>query len=974
MELLVILAIILLASPVLAIAFGVLYYKERKSKNERLNAFALKLYNDGRISRDEFVSAVGFSPPDSAKPVDAPALESEGIVRDNNKAPAPSAALPAIPKKHVNTVPVILALGVVLICAAEIAFVTSTWNTLGSGAKIGAIAVGAAVFFAAFALAEWKLLIPNTARAFYLLGSAALSAAALAAVMLNVLPLGTSLGARAALPFVILTLGAFGGYRMYRSNLFLALAWIAAYTSTNFLSLWLFSDAFGRMDALFPIIPTAVSAMGVLFVMVFRAERFRDNRFYITLSLAAFGLSALISAIVSAMYIDGARPYRAVLALSMIVITITLSVAAKTNKLRFIFPLQSIAAMWTAHTVSGVIFLNEHTADWRVVADVVLMLAAFLWSRFNIRRASASLWDRVANYAHNVIFPFSLLIALSYAQFYGNLPNPHMYVAVGIIALVYIALMLAESHKFLRWIYVLLAFVFNFLEYNLLKGDYVTATYEPNAAIVIAIMLSFALVVALVTNFRLPNRQSDGLIQHAYGFMMCAFIGSFSLNQPCRILFFGMAAAIALLDALSYKDSKTRRVIAGVLAYGSVIVFIDSITANFEHLWWPWGILPAVSLTVSTAVLVAESILFHKKGTAKRATFIVAVVAYSVFALTWIGIVNLYGYGYGRIDETRIEAAIALIVFGAIGCFVIYYRERTFADVAAALAVFVGIRSFVYSRSIPDIMPNEVIANIGVSIAVCAGLAFVLGRKRHGYSNLRAVWLIACHDLFNYQKWVFDPYRLINLAAALLLSLNLLQYLRARGKDKIDKALISVSAAIACLSLTIWVGWLPDLVRVTNSTPLSAVMLSATPLFEFSPLILVAGAFVTAIFVWKFNRYSHWGCFVVSIICAALIYFGRDYASPQLLRAAVVTVGALAAICASMRVKLGRWFAFGIACPAIVFFRETAEFWLNMKWWVYLLAVGLALVAIAAVNEVERRKGLGLWEKVKQSRIREWTW
>jgi cell division protein FtsW (lipid II flippase) len=205
----------------------------------------------------------------------------------------------------------------------------------------------------------------------------------------------------------------------------------------------------------------------------------------------------------------------------------------------------------------------------------------------------------------------------------------------------------------------------------------------------------------------------------------------------------------------------------------------------------------------------------------------------------------------------------------------------------------------------------------------------------------------------------------------LLIGVNLLQYLRTRGKDAVDRALITSSVSVACVSLAVWMhtqfSWSAWGGLTCDDTPWIVIV---EP--ELTALVLAVGAFASAWRLWKRNMASLWAAFAVSVFCAAMVYFPPT--NSRILHIWVVTAAALAALVFSLFKKQGRWFVYGFGWIALLFFRETSAFWLSLKWWIYLLAVGLTLVAIAAVNEAGRRKGAGLVDKLKQSRIREWRW
>jgi hypothetical protein len=634
----------------------------------------------------------------------------------------------------------------------------------------------------------------------------------------------------------------------------------------------------------------------------------------------------------------------------MLVILLTLSAMAKNSDLKFLFPLQSLAAVWTAHMFSG---LLPERSEWRPALDVALMLSAFLWARRNIKRE-----DKISDAAHNLIFPAAVLLALYASGLFAD--SALLTLAAGLPAIVYIALTATERREPYRLCFAALGAIFAlFAYYNIAESAF-------PLAFIGGFHIVFAAFIAVVAFVRIPKFESGADVRRASAFAVCCVIllelqSNLSIWEwNCGLWqagFIALAAAIALADSIS-STNKYRRCGGGMAAYALSLWLIDAMLSYFGNsgenaLPVLDDLRPVALLAVATAVLAAESLIFNKEGKPTRAAFVAAVLAYSVCVVGLLASQNsLFGYSGDPMYY------VASIVFGGVGSYVIYRRERTHADVFAALALYAGLRIFA-----GEIFPSGELPELGAvcfALALCAAFANVLGYDRRGYSNSRAVWALACFELFNF--WI--PHRhLIALGGGLLLSMNLLQYLRVRGGDTRDKVLIS--AAFAVFAAVLW-----------QQAPY--ICSSYFDVFTLEPfaLIIVGGAFLTARLLWKMNTPSHWACFAVSLFCAAWLYAGAGAADGayRLAHIAFVTACALASLTISLFIKRGRWFVFGFGATLFIFVRETAAFWLSVKWWVYLLAVGLALVAIAAVNESERRRGTTLVDRLKNGRIKEWQW
>ena len=69
--------------------------------------------------------------------------------------------------------------------------------------------------------------------------------------------------------------------------------------------------------------------------------------------------------------------------------------------------------------------------------------------------------------------------------------------------------------------------------------------------------------------------------------------------------------------------------------------------------------------------------------------------------------------------------------------------------------------------------------------------------------------------------------------------------------------------------------------------------------------------------------------------------------------------------------KLKKWFILSTVTLLIFTVYMTRSFWASIAWWVYLLAVGLILIGLAAANEISKQSGSSLFGKTKGF-FREW--
>ena len=155
-------------------------------------------------------------------------------------------------------IPVILGLGVVLICTAGAAYISSFWGTASEIVKLIAVGSFSLIFYGAFRLAHNKLQIDNSAKAFYILCIAALGITVTAAELFGLILGNASPAAMMLLPCAVIAAGMFRGYYIFKSRLFPILG-----ISFVFLFLTALSAAIFDHHAMMFFIP-AIASTGTL--------------------------------------------------------------------------------------------------------------------------------------------------------------------------------------------------------------------------------------------------------------------------------------------------------------------------------------------------------------------------------------------------------------------------------------------------------------------------------------------------------------------------------------------------------------------------------------------------------------------------------------------------------------------------------------------------------------------------------------
>ena len=439
-----------------------------------------------------------------------------------------------------------------------------------------------------------------------------------------------------------------------------------------------------------------------------------------------------------------------------------------------------------------------------------------------------------------------------------------------------------------------------------------------------------------------------------------AFVPHYCDLPEITILFLSVALMLCALGLVivddrrsaalkSPKDQTIAAVMAAVIVYAAIMSFYSNVYAFFdtynELCRDIERYILAATAVLSMLAVATEHFLMHKRDVRPY-----RLVAATCFELT-AAIISLYVY----INPHYPLLTILLLVsgLGATACF--SFRENRKYGICAATAVFVSIyalSSYIwhnYELADPQLDVPKYFLWI-ITAALTAAIAFADGIKHKGFTPVRVVWGLAALPLLLVTN---DVYHIAHAAAFLVVSLNLLQYLREHGKCDHDRALISASIGLLAIGISLKVlmmpaqSWLPTIIRP-----------------EIVLLVPLAAAYLVAWKLWKFRYPSHDIASAFALIGLPLLYLIPD--THVQFHAIVVTALSIGAILVALRTKFNRYLVGGILCIVIIFFSQTKNFWLSLRWWVYLAIVGVLLLVIAVVNETLRRKGTTLPETVKK--------
>ena len=114
--------------------------------------------------------------------------------------------------------------------------------------------------------------------------------------------------------------------------------------------------------------------------------------------------------------------------------------------------------------------------------------------------------------------------------------------------------------------------------------------------------------------------------------------------------------------------------------------------------------------------------------------------------------------------------------------------------------------------------------------------------------------------------------------------------------------------------------------------------------------------------------------YIVSFLALFLDAMSGEYVADGL----IIVISALAMLIFSFMVKKKKWFILGVTVIVVATLFMSRNFWASLAWWVYLLAAGLLLIAIAAANELKKQAAVknekSEFEQKLTRFMSEWTW
>ena len=272
-------------------------------------------------------------------------------------------------------------------------------------------------------------------------------------------------------------------------------------------------------------------------------------------------------------------------------------------------------------------------------------------------------------------------------------------------------------------------------------------------------------------------------------------------------------------------------------------------------------------------------------------------------AVGWISVILLYALLFAVLERLSVNSDTALYIISTIGAF-------------AAMAVA------------GRLLHKKVVARILLED----------GTKKTDIDWFTLLNIIAAARLLS------SDGEMGRFLGALLLVIYALLFFRRVGGKHADDITLTFAAAFCCL--TYW-----QQPFFVNEGVLS-MELNLLPVIAFF-VILNRFLFRSA------RKVTGVLLFLASCMCIAILAVDA-YFTGELVDALILGVIALFILAIAFVKKSKRWFVMSALTLVILGIYMSRSFWLSLAWWIYLLSAGLALIALAAINEAAKQKGSSL--------------
>lgn len=1008
-------------------------YERERQENNRLHEVVKTLQNklfNSESSTDTIVNTPQQQPqppPFIHKTSNQPVLN-KTIIQDTS---IPNSK-PIKLQNSISAISVILVIGVVFILLAGVVFTTTTWNYLNNIIKTLLIFSVSVLFFGVGYVAERKLKLKKTGKAFYSIGCFLLP--------VNILAIGSFrlfgdwlswdgdgkylLG---AIGTILLAIASGIGTKKYKSKLYAITSLLCTYCSillilrtlspNNVLCIILLSG-YSLIVILFKdkinlTLTTIDDTYSLIFELLFTLNMVTIDIIVLCLSKmdTSIGISIIVYSIVMIFYSN--RSNNSVLIHS--IIGALFMTVGTFDILKLDNSLVAVTILTIAfYIISKIKFLNSGvSSNFRIFSNISIMLVATIsyitaldsynglicivimiaYCTYTILKddSKISLYFHIV-FVLSLCFHLTFILTLQGIEFLQISPINYDTTLMIICCIIFIAYLVYQFSDRLRSSFSLILSIVAFL-----VCLSISIIIHNNFNIILSVLW----ILTLLLNFKKEDI-TFRLSMYLFPLSLILCIKSISLTfnlSGVNLITAGIISVIAVL--LNFKDIKK---LSKAFDIYSIILLIYYIIADYSY--------HRIYLTMLLAFAVFKTVLskYRDNRTLKILYTNVSILSCIVLTLTW-----------SDTDLTTTSLILSIILFIAyyvvkllkVDCDILKFLKWYTVVILEISQWYICLTNghFIISFSLTIIIMNFIFAydfkNNILSL-------FSIGNFYYVVSQL------VTSDLN------FETYRLNEIAilitnviffifmAILGRCLHKKFLITEKGTSKVYVDYFSLFAIVPIIRI-----FLIDY-NVFNSKTIPEfigfIMLAIYPMIFYNRLTLLNsnrilftisnGILCFVFWTQPFFKmidilYVEWNCIPIIVFSLILQLLWKDVPtikeyslyiasvivsivlsisaidSQELIDAFILLICLLLILIGSFIVKRKKWFVFSTIELVLLTIYLTKEFWLSIEWWVYLLLVGLLMITIGATNEYLKIKNESLKGNIKKSTKRmfqDWNW
>ncbi len=890
------------------------------------------------------------------QPTPAPLTGGAGYQQAGGFAAQQRPVPPPVRQRQLSAVNVALGLGVAFVFVAALVFVATNWWRMDDWVRLLVLLAASGLSFAGSFLAGRSKTLKNTGAGFYILGGLLAFCTVLAAGAFDLLPGFSLLYGEGALVFAVgfFVLAAVSalGLRLYGRGVYLFFCLLAAEAAALCLAAHVTHSAAWQAASVLAGATVALLALylrplPLLQHLAKTAAWLAQINFYTVGGLALLllalwgGPAAVVGSVCAALGLAGVWLLK------------------HADFARYLLP---VAAAVFCESVAGVFAAGAN----RALLNCILFCAAFF--TFRVLRFGGK---RAYTWAAFVCFGAGGLAGACYlASMEAVWQAP---VAVVLLAAMLLAAALGHAGgaeaTAAAWACVLLPFLFHASLPGVAGALTHRAYLDRNwAGLMTYTVLLFLLFDAALASLLAAGGRRRGKAVHfgrrmelpcavalfAYGcyFPLSLLVRGRGEFDIASLVSAGMLAVYTCLAALLPRAGMKGRLAAVgnsalVAALFTVCAYVASCRAVAVFLpgaqWESFRLVFAAGLP---ACMLAASLLRrrlkHPEGAMSQAVWLTSAVLSQGALLVVAALFCLWPAG-------EAAAAAALLALAAVGYSALWVRKKSMLAPVFSAAVFPLVQRVFVGSADPRVYWG---AALWCFLAFCAG-SRLLERK------LWDVSLISSNPATNREH-------VLRLDWLHLCALAVPVFWLSRGDDYMQWGGVLLLAVWQALFLRRLPGRYADRIVMTVLLFTLLAAFDAQPFIEWPQLFsaeILAAPFLACGFLLRFAVWKDVRKWWVKWLPFGFVAFTMLGQITEVLKHFYITntislgVAALAAVAAACVVRRRRWFALGAGVLLFMLFYFTRAFWASLAWWVYLLAAGIVLISLAALNEGMRHKG-----------------